>query len=232
MIQILDNKTFRDGQIIFEQGSMEDSIYNIVSGSVELYKQTAGESILVEVFHPGDIFGETVFLAKSPNAFSAKSLGTTKVSVIDTHSLNQEYNHLSMNFKMILKSLNLRLEKAIEKKLVPKLRRDYPRVPISIALNFKSGSALVNAFSGDVSTTGLFIKTDEPLAVGQQFLLKLQLPDNLSPLTIGCKVVWNRAMTEDQVGRQLGMGVHFVDISSGDRQRLKEAIVKFETISD
>jgi len=108
----------------------------------------------------------------------------------------------------------------------PQLRRKDPRVPKVMALIFKSNGALINAFSGNLSASGLFIKTTQPIAKGEHFTLKLQLPDNSEALTIRCKVAWNRTPEESLSGRSLGMGVQFTDISPEDHRRLKEEITR------
>ncbi|MBU4345663.1 MAG: PilZ domain-containing protein [Proteobacteria bacterium] len=44
----------------------------------------------------------------------------------------------------------------------------------------------VNAFSSNISGSGIFIKTAKPLAKGEPFLLKLKLPDSSEELMIKC----------------------------------------------
>lgn len=232
MFQISARETYQNGQVIFAEGSAEDLIYTIESGSIELYKKVGDEMVVVEVLHPGDILGELAFLAKIPRTVSAKAAGTTTVEVIDRVLLDEEFNRLSSSFQMLLKNLGLRLERAIEKSVQPKLRRKDPRVPKVLALTLKSGAALAKTFSGDISVGGLFIKTDKPLAPGEYFTLKLQLPYTFDVLTIECKVAWNRTKTDDLIQQQLGMGVQFINISPEDRTTLREEIVKAEASSE
>jgi len=123
MFQISARETYQDGQVIFAEGSAEDLIYTIESGSIELYKKVGDEMVVVEVLHPGDILGVLAFLAKIPRTVSAKAVGTTTVEVIDRVLLDEEFNRLSSSFQMLLKSLGLRLEKAIEKSAQPIMRR-------------------------------------------------------------------------------------------------------------
>lgn len=232
MFQISARETYQDGQVIFAEGSAGDLIYTIESGSIELYKKVGDEMVVVEVLHPGDVLGELAFLAKIPLTVSAKAVGTTRVEVIDRVLLNEEFDRLSSSFQMLLKNLGLRLERAIEKSAQPKLRRKDPRMPKVLALTFKSGAALAKGFSGDISVGGLFIKTDKPLAIGEHFTLKLQLPYTFDVLTIECKVAWNRTKTDTPIQQQMGMGVQFINISPEDRMVLREEIIKAEASNE
>lgn len=229
MFLIAAEETYLDGQVIYEEGSAGDWIYIVESGAVEIYKRVGEEKVGIEVLQPGDIFGEIAFLAKIPRTASARAVGPTSVGIIDRSYLDQEYNSLSGSFQMILKSLSLRLEKTTEKAARPTLRRQNPRVPKALSLSFKSSAGFVNAFSGDMSAGGIFIKTAKPLAKGEPFVLKLQLPDASETIKIGCKVAWSQTETDDPVNNPLGMGIKFTEISQADQQRLKEELIKADS---
>ena len=107
--------------------------------------------------------------------------------------------------------------------------RDCPRVPKTLSLVFKSKTSLINAFSGNASDGGLYIKTPKPLAKGEQFSLKLKLPENPTPLNTKCEVVWSRSESSDPEQKPVGMGVKFIEISDADRQRLEKEL-KMESI--
>ena len=114
MFQIATEETFRDGQIIFDEGSSGDWIYVIDSGAVELSKKVEGKKIVIEVLKPGDIFGEMAFIAHVPRTATAQAVGNTTVGIIDRTFLDNEYNKLSQYFQSILKTLALRLKKTTE----------------------------------------------------------------------------------------------------------------------
>ncbi|MBW2200109.1 MAG: cyclic nucleotide-binding domain-containing protein [Deltaproteobacteria bacterium] len=226
MFQISTEETYQDGQIIFEEGNSGDWVYIIQSGAVELYRKVGEKKVVVAVLQPGDIFGEIAFIAKIPRTASACAVGLTSVGIIDRTFLDQEYNGLSGSFHVILKSIALRFEKTIEKALHPTLRRKDPRLPEVLSLSFKSSAGFVKAFSGDMSASGIFIKTNNPLAKGKYFILKLQLPDVSEALKISCEVAWNRNETSDPVNQPKGMGIKFTEISPADHQKMKEALIR------
>jgi len=228
MFPISSEETFQDGQIIFEEGSAGDWIYSIEDGTVELYKQVEAEKIVVSVLQPGDMFGELAYLAGIRRTVSARAVGATTVGTIDRSFLDKEYNKLSGSFRMILKNVVLRFEKTIESTTDPRLRRKSPRIPKALALSFKSKAGFVKAFSEDISIGGMFIKTTKPLAQGEQFMLKLKLPDDSETLKIDCEVSWTRTETSDPVKQPPGMGIKFTEISPEDQHRLKKELMKGE----
>ena len=228
MFQIASEETYQDGQIIFKEGSAGDWIYTIEEGAVELYKQVGAEKIVVSVLQSGDMFGELAYFAGIRRTVSTRAVGATTVGIIDRSLLDKEYNRLSGDFRMILKNLVLRFEKAIEITTDPRLRRKSPRIPKTLALSFKSKAGFIKAFSEDISTGGMFIKTTKPLAKGEQFILKLKLPDASETIKINCEVSWNRTETSDPVKQPLGMGIKFIKISPQDHHRLKKELIKSE----
>ncbi|MFC1516810.1 TIGR02266 family protein [Thermodesulfobacteriota bacterium] len=226
MFQIATEETYQDGQIIFEEGSSGDWLYVIESGAVEIYKKVGGDKFVIEVLQPGDVFGEIAFFAKIPRTASAMAVGTATLGVIDRTYLDEEFNRLSGDFRMLLKSLVLKLLKGNEKALQPKLHRKAPRIPKVLNLTYKSREGFIKALSSDLSSGGIFIKTLKPFPVGEQFVLNLTLPDTSELLKIRCKVSWNQTDKEDLAKHPQGMGVEFIELSPADRQRLKEELIK------
>ncbi|MFC1798834.1 TIGR02266 family protein [Thermodesulfobacteriota bacterium] len=223
MFQIADEQTFEDGEVIFEEGSFGDWFYVIDSGSVELSRKVKGEKVVIEVLQKEAIFGELGYILKSPRAFTASAVGPTALGIIDREFLDQEYNRLSPSFKVILKTLAMRLKNESENAIYG---RKSPRLPRVLSLTFKSQTSLVKAFSGNASGSGLYIRTDKPLGQGDRFSLKLTLPGDSEPLKIDCEVAWSRIDTDDEKRRPPGMGVQFVQISDADKKRLDNELKK------
>jgi len=226
MFDTSTEETFEDGEIIIEEGSSGDWIYVIESGEVKLYKKLNGNKIIIEVLKPGDIFGEIAYLAGTPRTLTAEAVGKTLVGIIDRNFLDEEFNRLSGNFRVILKNIALRLKKATENIAKLNLRGRESRISKVLSLSFKSKEGFVKAFTKNISSTGIFIKTNKPLPKGERISLKLSLPDVSKSLKIGGEVAWSRGETDDQEKHPLGMGVKFVDISAADRKKLKDELIK------
>jgi len=223
MFQIADEHTFADGQIIWEEGSFGDWIYLIQSGKVELSKKVRGETVVIDILRPDDIFGEMGYIIQSPRIFTARAVGATTLGIIDRDFLDQDYNRLSDDIKLIMRSLAQRLNKATENL---NSGRKSPRAPKILSIVFKSRESLTYAFSENASGDGMMIKTAKPLPKGENFSLKLQMPDDPEPLNIECEVAWSRTQSDDPVQRPLGMGVKFIQISSIDKNRLNQELQK------
>ena len=226
MLQIAGEETFQDGQIIFEEGSAGDWIYLIECGAVEIYKKAGDENSVIETLQPGDVFGEISFFARIARTASAKAVGITTLGIIDRTFLDEEFNKLSGDFRMLLNSLVMKLLKGNEKACQPQLQREDPRLPKVLNLTYKSREGFIEAFSSDLSASGIFIKTKKPLAVGEQFVLKLNLPDSSETLKIKCKVSWNQTGKENLAKHPPGMGVTFIEISPADQQKLKKELIR------
>jgi type IV pilus assembly protein PilZ len=82
-----------------------------------------------------------------------------------------------------------------------------------MAVRYHGADELRAAFISSLSQGGVFIKTSQPLAIGSEILMEIELEGDLSPIRIKGRVVWDRL-----VGREDGMGVAFSE-SLPDRLR-------------
>jgi len=223
MFQIADEQTFEDGQVIWEEGSFGDWIYLIQAGKVELSKMVRGQKVVIDRLQADEVFGEIGYILESPRTFTARAIGPTTLGIIDRDFLDQEYNRMPDDFKVIMRSLARRVVEASEN---VNLGRQVPRTPKVLSLAFKSRESLIKAVTGNASSRGLLIRTPKPLAKGEKFSLKLQMPDGGAPLQIECDVAWSRTQTDDPVRLPVGMGLRFVQINSADLKRLEQELAK------
>jgi len=70
----------------------------------------------------------------------------------------------------------------------------------------------------NMSLGGAFIRAESPSAPGTPVTLRIYLPNEEMPLSIGGEVVWWRMPGTDAVP---GMGVKFLQISRSDLERIK-----------
>jgi CRP/FNR family transcriptional regulator, cyclic AMP receptor protein len=116
MFQTAIEEKYKDGEIIFQEGSSGDWIYVIESGAVEISKKIDGEKVVMVVLEPGEIIGELGFITKTPRTATATAtaIGNTTVGIIDPIFFEQEFNKLSPDFQAVLTSLAARLKKTTE----------------------------------------------------------------------------------------------------------------------
>jgi len=220
MYTLASEETFKDGQVIIREGSPGDWVYVILSGSVEISRTVQGKTYVIETLRQGEVFGEIGFIGGGRRSATAKAIGETTVGVIDRGTLDHEFNKLSSEFRSILVSMVKRFQKMIDRAVEYTPRRD-PRVPKVLSLAYKDRQSFVKAYTSNISSGGIFVKTDNPFNQGEQFLLKLQLPDLPEPLKIQCEVAWERGKGTEKEGAPPGMGVRFVEMSQKDDELLK-----------
>ena len=214
MLQLVDKEDFEDGQVIFEEGSSADRIYVVLSGSVEITKKANNKKHILELLEQGKVFGGISFLGMKEIQTTATAKGKTEVGIVERASLESEFNHLSSPLRSILKATFISCNKIIGR-ASDFSSRSHPREQRVLALCYEDHDGFVKAYSGNISQGGLFIKTKNPLATGEEFMLKLKLPGISDPLKIECKVIWTRKREED-IKRPPGMGVKFCNIAPDD----------------
>ncbi len=216
-------ETYEDGQTIIKEGSPGDWVYVILSGSVEISKTVRGKKCVIEVLQTDEVFGELGFIGGMKRTATACAVGETTLGIIDREFLEKEYNQLSGQFRRILETVTRRFQIILER-LYEQGGRSEPRVPKVMSITYKEREAFINAYTANASNGGLFIKTEKPLKIGFQFILKLQLPGVPNPLQIKSEVRWTRSPEKAQPGQPTGMGVQFLEISENDTRVLKKCL--------
>jgi CRP/FNR family cyclic AMP-dependent transcriptional regulator len=216
-------ETYEDGQTIIKEGSPGDWVYVILSGSVEISKTIRGKKCVIEVLQTNEVFGELGFIGGMKRTATACAVGETTLGIIDREFLEKEYNQLSGQFRRILETVTRRFQRILER-LYEQGGRSEPRVPKVLSIAYKEREAFINAYTANASNGGLFIKTEKPLKIGFQFILKLQLPGVPNPLQIKSEVRWTRSPEKAQPGQPTGMGIQFLEISENDTRVLKKCL--------
>lgn len=217
-------ETYHYGQVIYEEGSSGDWVYVILSGLVEVSKEIQGRKYIIEILQAGDVFGVLEYIGRIKRTTTIRSIGVTTMGLIDREFLDREYNQLSVQLRSMVKIMTLKSEKILNR-FSEVVSNPENRAQKTLPLVFSDGENAYRAHTVDVSAKGLFIVTERLLSPGQEFLVKLQLPDRPAPLQIKCEVLWNRERNSSQPKRLPGMGVKFIKISKNDYQILRDFIV-------
>lgn len=221
MFDIASEETYQDGQIIIKEGSTGDWVYVILSGTVEISRTVGAKKFVIELLKPEEVFGELAFLGGITRTATARAIGETTVGVIDRAFLDQQFNKLSSEFRAILVTVVQRFKKMIDRSQGFSARKEI-RVLQTLSLKYKNKKSFVNAYTGNLSSGGLFIRTENPLKQGEHFLFKLQLPGLPDPMRIKCEVAWSRKKAEKMDDSPAGMGVTFIEMSKKDNEMLKQ----------
>jgi uncharacterized protein (TIGR02266 family) len=225
MFIFVSEETHQDGHALIKDGTSGNWLYVVLSGAVEISKTIDGKKYVIDVLRPGEIFGEVGFIGGKKRTATATTIGQTVIGVVDRTSLDAEFNNLSSDFRAILQAMANRFEKMVNRVVEFSSRTDM-RIQKTLSLTYKDDQAFINAYTSNISTGGLFIKTEKPLRLGDQFLLRLQLPTLQEPLKVSCEVAWVRGPTEATAKEPAGMGIKFIEMSKGDREALKKYLGK------
>jgi len=223
MFTIASEEKYKDGQIIFREGSAGDWLYIILSGSVEIFKTVRGEKFTLDTLGPGEVFGEIAFLGGGKRTATTQALGETTVGLIDRDSIDLEFNRLSSDLRFLIVTEPKRFKKMIDRALEFTSRTE-PRFKKTISLTYRDRQSFIKAYTDNISKGGLYIKTNNPLKQDEELLLKLQLPGLSEPLKINCAVAWSRKKDGDTDNGHSGMGIKFLEITEKDKQVLRQYI--------
>ena len=77
-----NSQAYLPGQVIFEEGDAADCAYMIRSGSVQIVKRTASETIVLTTLTINQAFGELALLDRSPRSATAIAAEATELAVV------------------------------------------------------------------------------------------------------------------------------------------------------
>ncbi len=107
LLYIRDEETYSDGEVIFEQGTFGDWVYVIIEGEVKVIRKTPKGDVTVATLREGDFIGELEFLdmGKEPRSANVIAVGDVKLGVLDRDRLRREYESLSADFRLMIRTL-------------------------------------------------------------------------------------------------------------------------------
>lgn len=94
-------------------------------------------------------------------------------------------------------------------------RRDRSRAELEATVGVAGDNRFFTGTTGDLSSGGLFVATDEPLPVGTELVLSFVLPDGYRVRAEAC-VAWVRAPRYRPHELPAGMGIRFETMSERD----------------
>jgi CRP-like cAMP-binding protein len=115
---VVEVKTYKDGDVIIEEGSFGSWIYVLQEGSVKVKKATANRMVTIDTLKEGEVFGEMVFLEGGTGARSASVIAAespVKVGLLDTQRLVDDYEAVAPEVKSLIQSLMTKLRDTTSK---------------------------------------------------------------------------------------------------------------------
>lgn len=96
-------------------------------------------------------------------------------------------------------------------------KRIEPRFTTSTAIAFSSEGDFLFATISNISSSGVFIKTEALLPVATELALRIRLPEDLETMDIEGRVVWAKQASS---ASPAGMGVEFIRMSYAHKRRI------------
>jgi len=118
---------YKKGEQIIKQGDYGISIYIVLNGFVEVFRESEGADVVLGTLGPGDIFGEMIFLNKGVEvrSASARALQDSEIEVWHPDDLAKKSEEIAPVLKAMINQVLgrlLRMHKLLDK-LAPRLPR-------------------------------------------------------------------------------------------------------------
>jgi uncharacterized protein (TIGR02266 family) len=222
-------ENYKSGDLILREGTYGVAVYIIESGKVEISKDVQGKKLVIETLGPGDIFGEMSYIDTEPRSATATALEDTVLELVDKDFLDSEFNQLSSDFRVVLRTLVKRLRTTTQKLTgTTGPRHIEERKGAKIRVNFKKTSDFFRAYIGNLARGGLFIKTNQTIPAGSLLNLEFNLPGSEYFIQAKGKVIWVRSQGESDEKKPAGLGIQFTQMSSEDSKRLNNFISTYK----
>ncbi len=104
-------------------------------------------------------------------------------------------------------------------------QRKNERVEIKVRVEFDEEHWGV---TDNLTTGGAFVLTANPMDLGDEFHLRIHIPDGREPAEGECKVVWTNKYGKESNNLRRGMGIKFQSLQEENRIRIEEFIRAFK----
>ena len=104
-------------------------------------------------------------------------------------------------------------------------RRKEERIEVVVRVEFEEEYW---CFTEDLSRGGAFVLTPNLMDLGDEFSLRIHVPDGRQPIEVGCKVIWTNKYGKESKNLRRGMGVKFLKLKPEDQIRIEEFIKAYK----
>lgn len=102
-------------------------------------------------------------------------------------------------------------------------RRASERIPVTLSVDYKHGDTFLFSYITNISTMGIFVRSEDPLPPGTSLTLRFTPPGG-ELLEIAGEVTWINPFRPGGENLNPGMGVRFVGLTPEIRERLVELV--------
>jgi uncharacterized protein (TIGR02266 family) len=209
-----------NGTYIFDERSLKciSSLVNFASLSVEI------ADLLEEVQKGNSV--RTAYEGHLDNILGQlQSLSQKEQERINTHIIMIKAEQETDNNEFLEYQTNGKVPWAQGTIIIKDERRENERVEIKVHVEFDEEHW---GLTENLSMGGAFVLTTDPMDLGDEFLLKLHIPDGREPFEGECKVVWTNKYGKESNDLRRGMGIKFLNLKEENRIRIEEFIKAFK----
>jgi uncharacterized protein (TIGR02266 family) len=102
------------------------------------------------------------------------------------------------------------------------------RIAVAIDVRVTAGARRFKGTAANIGAGGLFLVADRLSPIGEELLLSFRLPDLEDELNVRAEVRWVRGDISSHDEHPLGMGLRFLDVSTGHRLTLSDFVRTIE----
>lgn len=113
---------------------------------------------------------------------------------------------------------------AVQQSLSHSVKRRYFRAPVKLKVTVECGGDQRELFATNVSAEGMFLRTIDPFLVGSRMTLTFTVDDE-DPIQVTGEVVSVSGLA-NQLEKEPGMGIRFVEIPEDSKYRLSYCLLK------
>jgi uncharacterized protein (TIGR02266 family) len=209
-----------NGTYIFDERSLKciSSLVNFASLSVEI------ADLLEEVQKGTSV--RTAYEGHLDNILGQlQSLSQKEQQRIDTHIIMIKAEQESDTNEFLEYQTNGKVPWTEGMIILQDERRENERVEIKVRVEFDEEHW---GLTENLSMGGAFVLTTDPMDLGDEFLLKLHIPDGREPFEGECKVVWTNKYGKESNDLRRGMGIKFLNLKEENRIRIEDFIKAFK----
>jgi len=112
LVEAAVERSFQQGQIIFQEGSTGRELYLIVEGTIEVVKGHGADEMVLARHGPGDFFGEMSFIEDNPRFATIRALEPTRLLEFSEQNLRSVLLRQPQLLYGMVQELSARLRRA------------------------------------------------------------------------------------------------------------------------
>lgn len=104
--EVISTQQLKDNEILFEEGSTDDSLHVIISGRLAVTRNTGiDDSVTLHVLRPGDMAGAMGFIDGTEHSATLRALSSTEVYTLKRQDLESLIDNHPMLVYKVMRSI-------------------------------------------------------------------------------------------------------------------------------